>query len=262
MVRSLFSGASGMYAQQLNIDNISNNLANINTNGFKKASVQFQDLMYQTLQEAGSSTGDETAKPVELTVGVGVKPVATQKDFTQGTLTQTGGSLDLGINGDGFFQISMPDGTVNYTRDGSFKMSDDGKIITADGYSLEPALTLPTDTETVSIGTDGTVSVKLYGETSTQVVGQVELARFVNAAGLKSIGNNLYEQTPASGTPITGNPGTSDLGDVRQGYTEASNVSIVEEMVKMIIAQRAYETNSRTVRTADDMLQTATQLKR
>jgi flagellar basal-body rod protein FlgG len=251
-----------MYAQQLNIDNISNNLANVNTNGFKKASVQFQDLVYQTLQEAGSTSGDETQRPTELTVGAGVKPVATEKSFAQGSLTSTENALNLGINGDGFFQITCPDGEVRYTRDGTFKLSSDSQIVTSDGYPLEPAITLPTDTEAVSIANDGTVQVTLYGDSTTQTIGQIELARFINPAGLKSVGGNLYEETAASGAVMTGTPDSSSFGAVKQGYLEASNVSIVEEMVNMIVAQRAYELNSKSVRTADEMIQTANQLKR
>jgi flagellar basal-body rod protein FlgG len=262
MIRTLYSGATGMYAQQLNMDNISNNLANINTYGFKKANVQFQDLIYQTIQEAGSATGEDTERPTELTVGVGVKPVSTQKSFAQGSLQSTSNPLDVAINGDGFFQVTCPDGQTRYTRDGSFKLSSDGQLVTAQGYPVEPAVNIPDDTESVSVVADGTVMVKLYGQTDTQTVGQLELARFVNPAGLKSVGGNLYEASAASGTVVTGTPDTGSYGSLEQGYVEASNVSIVEEMVNMIVAQRAYELNSRSVRTADDMIQAASQLKR
>lgn len=262
MIRSLYSGATGMYAQQMNIDNISNNLANVNTNAFKKTQLHFEDLLYQTVEEAGSVKGDGMTKPVELSIGVGVKPVDTQKVFSGGSLNNTGNSLDIAIDGEGFFTVKRGDGTSYYTRDGAFRMSEEGKITTSDGYYLDPEVTLPADTESVSISPDGIISVKQFGSDSTSEVGQIQLARFINPAGLKSVGGNRYTPTPASGDPMIGNPGNVDMGTTVQGYLETSNVQVVEEMVNMIVAQRAYELNSKSVRTAEAMLETAINIKR
>lgn len=262
MIRSLYTAACGMSSQQMNIDNIANNMANVNTNGFKKASIQFQDLIYQTIKEAGSRSGNETQTPVELTVGVGVKPASTQKSFIQGSLNNTGNPLDVAINGDGFFQITKPDGSIAYTRDGSFKLSSEGRLVNANGFYLEPNITIPADTEAVNITPEGTVLAKIFGEAEPQESGQIELARFVNPAGLKSIGGNLFEQTPASGEPFVGTPGDASFGTLNQSYLENSNVIIVDEMVRMITAQRAYELNSKMVRAADEMISGAIQIKR
>lgn len=260
MMRSLYTAATGMYAEQLNIDNIANNMANVSTTGFKKSLVQFQDLIYQTVKEAGSLTAGDTMRPVELTVGLGVKPVGTQKSFIQGSLVSTGSELDVAINGDGFFQIQKADGETYYTRDGSFKVTEEGRLTNSDGYYLTPDITLPADTESVTITADGYVLATVAG--ASQQVGQIELARFINPAGLKSIGGNLYAATDASGEATTGAPNSTSFGSLEQKYLENSNVVIVDEMVNMISAQRAYELNSKVVRTAEDMISIAVGLKR
>jgi flagellar basal-body rod protein FlgG len=262
MIRSLYTAATGMNAQQQNIDNISNNMSNVNTTAFKKSTIQFQDLMYQTIKEAGSYTTSETKRPVELTIGVGVKSVATQKSFRQGNVNNTGNPLDMAIHGDGFFKVVRGDGEMAYTRDGAFKMDDSGQLVTSNGYYLDPGITIPSDTESINITSDGIILAKLHGEVEAQQLGQVELARFINPAGLKSVGGNLYEQTESSGEALLGNPATGSFGSVEQGYLEGSNVELVDEMVKMIVAQRAYELNSKVVKTSETMLETATNLKR
>lgn len=262
MIRALYSGATGMYAQQLNIDNISNNLANVNTNGFKKSTIQFQDLMYQNLKEAGTATGETTYRPTELTVGVGVKPVSTNKIFTQGHIEFTGNPLDVAIAGDGFFQLSKANGEIVYTRDGTFRINAEGDIVNPDGYFLEPSIVVPYDAESVNITPDGIVQVKIHGMIEPEEIGQLDLVRFINPAGLESVGGNLYRETVASGFPNRGVPGEDLLGQLKQGYVERSNVAIVEEMVNMIIAQRAYEVNSKTVRTSEHLLEIANNLKR
>ncbi len=262
MIRSLYSAATGMYAQQLNIDNISNNLANVNTNGYKKTQMQFQDLLYQTIDEAGTPTSMSSNRPVELAIGVGVKPVATHKVFSQGNLSNTNNSLDLAIEGDGLFQVRRADGQMFYTRDGAFSMNELGQMVTSDGYFLEPDIVFPSNTEAVSISPDGIVTAKVYNETDPIQVGQIELARFINPAGLKSIGGNRYLETVASGSPMLSTPSSEDVGILHQRYLETSNVEIVDEMVNMIVAQRGYEVNSKSVRTAESMLEIATNLKR
>lgn len=262
MIRAMRSAASGMYAQQLYIDTIANNLANVNTTGFKRGRMEFQDLIYQSVQGGGNSSERETVLPLELQVGHGVRPVAVQRSFEQGNILPTGNPLDLSIDGVGFFQITRPDGSVVYTRDGSFKVSPDGSLVTSDGYRIQPNIIIPADTAHIQIARDGTVSVILIGETEPRVVGQLELARFVNPAGLRSLGQNLYQETIASGPPILGNPGSSGMGTISQGFLESSNVQIVEEMVAMIMAQRAYEVASKAIRTAEEMLTIANNLKR
>ncbi len=262
MIRALRSAASGMYAQQLFIDTIANNLANVNTTGFKRAKMEFQDLVYQTLQGGGDSQEVGTVLPTELQIGHGVRPIAIQKNFDQGNILPTGNPLDVSIDGEGFFQVSKPDGTIMFTRDGSFKVSAEGQIVTSGGYNVEPPIIIPTDTVNVSIARDGTVSVVLIGETEPEELGQLELARFINPAGLSSLGQNLMQETAASGPPILGNPGTEGMGQTSQGYLESSNVQIVEEMVAMIVAQRAYEVASKAIRTAEEMLTIANGLKR
>ncbi|MBM3327488.1 MAG: flagellar basal-body rod protein FlgG [Calditrichaeota bacterium] len=262
MIRALRSAASGMYAQQLYIDTIANNLSNVNTTGFKRAKMEFQDLVYQTIQGSGNSSELEAVLPTELQIGHGVRPIAIQKSFEQGNILPTGNPLDLSIDGVGFFQVAKPDGTVVYSRDGSLKISPTGAIVTSDGYNIEPPITIPADTADVMIARDGTVSVTLIGETEPQTLGQVELARFVNPAGLHSLGQNLYKETVASGPPILGNPGSDGMGLISQGFLESSNVQIVEEMVAMIVAQRAYEVASKAIRTAEEMLTIANNLKR
>ncbi|HHU51966.1 MAG TPA: flagellar basal-body rod protein FlgG [Firmicutes bacterium] len=262
MIRALWTASSGMNAQQLNIDTVANNLANVNTTGFKKSRLEFQDLLYQTIRGAGAVTAQGTMIPTPLQVGHGVRPVASTRIFEQGDTTQTGNALDLLIEGDGFFQVEMPDGTTAYTRSGSFKIDSEGRIVTADGYILQPELVVPEDANSIIIATDGTVSVMLTGEDYPDEIGQIELVRFLNPEGLTSIGKNFYRMTPASGDPQYGTPGLDGLGEIAQGYLEMSNVKIVEEMVNMIVAQRAYEVNSKAIQASDEMLQTANNLRR
>lgn len=262
MLRALRSAASGMFAQQLKLDNIANNLANVNTTGFKKATMQFQDLMYQILKPAGTSLQSNQVEPVELSIGHGVRPVANTRSFAQGTLTQTDNPLDLAISGDGFLQVLMPDGTVAYTRDGHIQVNPDGTLVTANGYPLEPDIEIPSDAQQIIVGKDGVISVLAAGETQPDEIGQLELARFVNAAGLTSLGQNLFQETLASGAPIRGEAGKDGFGQIEQGYLESSNVSVVEQMVEMITAQRSYELNSKSIRTAEEMLSNAVNLKR
>jgi len=256
------TAATGMLAQQLNVDTIANNLANVNTTGFKRSKIEFQDLLYQTVQRAGISSMQGAEVPVELQIGYGVRPVATQRIFSQGDITQTNNALDLSIEGDGFFQIMRPDGTVCYTRDGAFKLSADGQIVTSDGFALEPELTFPDGTTEIHITRDGVLSVLAAGENMAQEVGQIELAKFINPAGLKALGRNLFAVTGASGEPLIGVPGTEGLGMLSQGFLELSNVEVVEEMVNMIIAQRAYEISAKAVQTAEDMSSMANNLRR
>ncbi len=262
MIRALKAAASGMLAQQLNLDNISNNLANVNTTGFKKGQMQFQDLMYQVLDPAGMTANQTAPEPVQLEIGHGVRPVAITRSFEQGTLTQTDNPLDLAISGEGFFQILMPDGRVLYTRDGNLEISPDGLIVNADGLPLEPDLRLPPEAQQVIVSNEGILSVLVPGQTLPEEVGQIELARFINPAGLSSVGGNLYQETVASGPPIRGEAAREGFGQVEQGYLESSNVSVIEEMVQMIQAQRSYEINSKSIRTAEDMLAQAVNLKR
>lgn len=262
MIRSLWTAASGMNSQQQNIDVISNNLANVNTTGFKKSRVHFQDLMYQVLREAGAPTTQGTQVPAGIEIGNGVRVTDTQKILTQGSFQGTGNALDLVIEGDGFFQILLPDGNIAYTRDGSFKRDNLGRVVTSDGFFVYPEVYIPEDATSVAVAADGTIAVLLAGDELPQEVGQIELARFINPAGLSSEGRNLFSTTLASGDPIIGNPGSQGLGNISQGYLEMSNVQIVEEMVGMISAQRAYELNSRAIQASDEMLQTANQLRR
>jgi len=262
MIKAMRSAASGMSGQQMNIDNIANNLANVNTTGFKRTSVEFQDVLYQNFRQAGTESAVGATIPTNLAIGYGTKPVATTREFSVGQFQQTGNALDMAISGDGFFQILMPDGTTSYTRDGSFKMSAEGEIVTADGFRMLPEVTVPEDAESVSISIDGEISVLLTGNDEPQSIGNIELARFVNPAGLSAVGHNLYIQTAASGDPITGTPTQDGLGKIEQGYLEMSNVEIVDEMVNMIVAQRAYEINSKVIQTSDDMAQVANTLKR
>ena len=262
MIRSLWSAATGMQAQNLNIDVISNNLANVSTSGYKRSRADFQDLLYQTLRSPGVASSADTEVPSGIQVGHGTRPSATQKIFTQGDFQNTENDLDMAIEGDGFFQVIQPNGEIAYTRAGTFKLDSDGRVVTSDGFPMEPELTIPADTVALSIGTDGTVSVLLYGETAATQIGNIELAQFTNPTGLQSIGRNLFIPTTASGDATAGTPGEEGLGTLAQGYLELSNVSVVDEMVNMIVAQRAYETNSKTIQASDEMLQTATNLKR
>ncbi len=262
MIRALWIASTGMDAQQLNIDIISHNLANVNTVGFKKSRPDYQDLMYQELKSAGASSSPSTQVPTGLQIGQGVRTVSTEKIFAQGNFKQTDNPLDIAIEGDGFFQVTMPDGTIAYTRAGEFKIDRDGRIVTSDGYTLEPQIILPTDALTITISADGIVSVTQPNVSVPTELGNIELVRFVNPSGLQAIGKNLYLATNASGDPIIGVPGTEGIGTLAQGFLEMSNVSVVEEMVNMIVAQRAYEINSKAIQTADDMLQIANTMKR
>ncbi len=250
-----------MYAQQLNVEAIANNLANVNTTGFKQTRVEFQDLMYETLRTTGIPDQQGGTPPAELQVGDGTVPSSTTRDFGQGDLTPTQNQLDFAIQGDGFFRIRMPDGTETFTRDGSFKVSGSGNLVTSNGYILEPSFTIPQDTTGIQLNTDGTVEATISGQTNPVVLGQIQLAKFINPAGLHAIGNDLYQETVASGTPILGNPSSTGFGVIQQGYLESSNVSVVNEMVKMIEAERAYELNSKAIQTANSMLQLANNLK-
>ena len=261
MLRSLFIAATGMEAQKLSIDVISNNLANVNTTGFKKSRADFQDLLYQTIRTPGATSAEGSQIPSGIQVGMGVKPVAVQKIFQQGDFVQTGNNLDTVIEGDGFFQILQPDGTTAYSRSGSFKLDSDGRIVNSDGYPLEPAITIPANTTNISISSDGKISVTQAGSPTPKQIGQIELANFINPGGLNALGKNLFQQTGSSGDPTTGNPGTNGLGTISQGYIEMSNVNVVEEMVNMIVSQRAYEINSKAVQASDQMLQVANNLR-
>jgi flagellar basal-body rod protein FlgG len=252
-----------MKSQQVNLDVVSNNIANVNTAGFKKYRVDFQDLIYQNLRAAGTITGDDNNQvPTGVDLGHGTKVAATQRVYLQGAFQETGNDLDITIQKDGFFQITMPDGTLAYTRDGSFKKDETGRIVTADGYVMEPAITIPENATSITISPDGRVSVTVAGQTDPDEIGQIELARFINPAGLSAIGQNLVVQTAASGEPVVNAPGTEGMGTVVQRYLEMSNVQLVEEMVNMIVCQRAYEINGKAITTSDEMLQTAVGLKR
>jgi len=262
MLRSLFIAATGMEAQKLNIDVISNNLANVNTTGFKKSRADFQDLLYQTVRTPGATSAEGSQIPSGIQVGMGVKPVAVQKIFLQGDFVSTGNKLDVVIEGDGFFQILMPDGTTSYTRAGAFKLDSEGRIVNSDGYPLEPGITIPANATNISIGSDGRVSVMQTGSNTPTQIGQMELAKFINPGGLNSLGKNLFSTSGSSGEPTTGNPSTNGLGTITQGFLEMSNVNVVEEMVNMIVSQRAYEINSKAVQASDDMLQVANNLKK
>ncbi len=263
MIRAMGTAASGMKAQQMNIDTIANNLANVNTTGYKKSHPEFQDLLYEKVMPGGQVDAEGRAAPSRVEVGHGVKLVATNKNFSQGTVVSTSNPLDIMIEGDGFFQVTMPDGTIKYTRDGSFKMDADRSVVTSAGYRLEPAITVPEDAVELSISRDGTFSVMVSGDdANVQDIGQLELARFPNAAGLTARGGNLYGESPASGAPLLGNPGLDGMGETTSGFLEMSNVETVDELVNMISAQRAYELNSKTITMADEMLQTVNRLKR
>ncbi len=262
MIRSLYSAATGMLAQQLQIDTISNNIANVNTVGYKKQRAEFADLMYQTMQYAGTSTSATTISPTGMEVGLGVRPTSIQKIFSQGNFKETSGSLDIAITGDGFFQIELPDGTTGYTRNGSFKLDNNGNVVTSDGYRLIPELVIPADATQITIGADGIVSIMQASQTVSTQIGQIELADFINPAGLHSLGDNNYINTAASGDVIVGIPGINGIGQTRQGFVELSNVQLVEEMTDLITGQRAYESSSKAITTSDEMLQTVNQLKR
>ena len=262
MLRTLWIAASGMEAQTLNIDVIANNLANVNTSGFKRSRADFQDLLYETLRPPGVASAAGNQVPTGIQLGQGTRPVAVQKIFSQGDYEHTQNELDMAIEGNGFFQILQPNGEVAYTRAGAFKLDGEGQIVNSDGYFMEPAISVPTDTTNISIGTDGTISVIQAGENEPTEIGTIQLARFVNPAGLNSIGRNLYLPSSSSGDAIAGTAGEAGFGTISQGYLELSNVSVVEEMVNMIVAQRAYEINSKGIQAADEMLQMANSIKR
>jgi flagellar basal-body rod protein FlgG len=262
MIRAMRTAASGMRAQQMNVDNIANNLANVNTTGFKKSRVEFQDLFYQETRPPGAPAEGSTTAPVGLELGYGALPVSTQRMFQQGELVSTGNPTDVAILGEGFFRVQMSDGREGYTRDGSFKMSADGLLVTTDGYPLSPEIALPDDTKEISIGTDGSVSVTLAQDSTPQTIGQIELVRFVNPAGLSAQGQNLFLATPNSGEPLVGTPTTEGFGRLQQGNLEVSNVEVIEEMINLITAQRAYEINSKAIKASDDMMGMTNDLSR
>lgn len=260
MIRSLWIAKTGLDAQQTQLDVISNNLANVGTNGFKRSRAVFEDLLYQTLRQPGAQSSQQTTIPEGLQIGTGVRPISTARVHTQGNLQQTSNQFDVAINGQGFLQVQMPDGTFGYTRDGSLRMDAQGQLVTSNGFPVSPTVTIPANAQSVTIAQDGTVSVTLQGSATPQQVGTLQLANFINAAGLQAVGQNLYVETAASGTPTSGTPGTNGLGLLSQGYVETSNVNVVEELVNMIQTQRAYEINSKAIQTSDQMLQRLSQM--
>jgi flagellar basal-body rod protein FlgG len=260
MIRSLWISKTGLDAQQTQMDVISNNLANVSTSGFKRSRAVFEDLLYQTLRQPGAQSSQQTQLPTGLQIGTGVRPVATERIFSQGNLQQTSNNKDVAIQGEGFFQVLLPDGTTAYTRDGSFQMDNQGQLVTSSGYVVQPAITIPADAQSITIGRDGTVSVTQPGSAAGTQVGSLQLATFINPAGLEARGENLYVETASSGSPGTNTPGTNGAGLLMQGYTETSNVNVVEELVNMIQTQRAYEINSKAITTSDQMLQRLSQM--
>ena len=263
MIRALYSAASGMEAQQLNLDNIAHNIANANTSGYKMRRAQFQDLLYQNILQPGAAAGQQTVVPTGLQLGLGTRAASNEIVFTQGNFTATENPLDMVIQGNGFFQVRLPSGDLAYTRAGSFHLDRDGNIVTANGDPLEPAITVPPDALTITVSSDGTVSFMQPGQTAAQLGGQIQLATFQNPAGLNSLGRNLFTPTDASGDAIIGTPGGQEgIGSLLQGYLEDSNVSIVQEFINMIVAQRAYEANSKVVQAADEMYQQVNNLSR
>jgi flagellar basal-body rod protein FlgG len=262
MIRALYTAASGMAAQQSNIDNVANNLANVNTTGFKKSRMEFEDLVYQQTKAAGSASSASGEAPIGLEIGLGTRTVATARDFSTGNLQSTSNPLDIAIEGRGFLQVSRPDGTIGYTRAGNLHLSSEGALVTNDGYPIEPQITIPANATSITISSDGVVSVAVTGEAASQQVGTLELATFQNPAGLSAMGSNMFVVSSASGEPTTGVPGSDGVGTVTQGFLEESNVSVVEEMVNMILGQRAYEANSKVVKAADEMLQQTNNLSR
>ncbi|RMH60985.1 MAG: flagellar basal-body rod protein FlgG [Calditrichaeota bacterium] len=261
-MRALKTAALGMSAQQMNVDIIANNLANVNTNGFKKSALEFQDLLYETMR-VGNRDGEKGREnPAGLQVGLGNRAIASTRAFSEGNVTETGNPLDMAINGKGFFQVEMPDGSYAYTRDGALKINAEGRVVTNSGQAILPEITIPENARSISVSQDGVVSVLLNGESEAQELGQIELVSFMNPAGLEAIGGNLFIQTQASGDPVYGAPGEDGMGSVMQGYLEKSNVDVAEEMINLIVAQRAYEMNSKAVKTADELMSMANQLKR
>ncbi|MCX5807259.1 MAG: flagellar basal-body rod protein FlgG [Proteobacteria bacterium] len=262
MIRALWTAGTGMNVQQVNLDVIANNIANVNTNGFKRSRADFQDLMYQTLRLQGTKSEGGNQIPTGIQIGHGAKLAAVQKVFLQGDFQETQNELDIAIEGSGFLQVVMPTGEKAYTRAGSLKRDSDGKVVTSDGYSLEPSTTVPNNTTTISVKSDGTVLAKISSQTDPQQIGKIELANFPNPTGLKSMGKSLFMETDASGAPTTSKPGENGLGTLLQGYLEMSNVNIMQEMVNLIVGQRAYEVNSKAIQAADEMLQMANNIKR
>ena len=260
MIRSLWIAKTGMEAQQTALDAISHNLANTATNGYKRGHVVFEDLMYQNLRQTGANNAEQAALPTGLQVGLGVRPVAMARNFSQGNLQQTGGNLDMAVRGNGFFQIQLPDGSTGYSRDGAFQLNSQGQIVTNGGYLVQPGITIPAQAQSITVGNDGAVSVTLPGQTAPQQVGQIQLAGFINPGGLDPKGENLFAESASSGAPAAGAPGANGLGQLTQGAVETSNVNVVEELVTMIQTQRAYEINSKAVKTSDEMLQKLGQL--
>ncbi|MCB4812334.1 flagellar basal-body rod protein FlgG [Methylovorus menthalis] len=260
MIRSLWISKTGLDAQQTQMDVIANNLANVSTNGFKRSRAVFEDLLYQNIRQPGAQSSQQTQLPSGMQLGTGVKPVATERIFSQGNLQQTENAKDLAINGEGFFQVLLPDGSTAYTRDGSFQVDNQGQMVTASGYTIQPAITIPANAQSITVGRDGTVSVTLPNSVATTQIGTIQLATFINPAGLQSKGENLYVETSASGTASTNTPGSNGAGVLNQGYVETSNVNVVEELVSMIQTQRAYEINSKAITTSDQMLQRLSQL--
>ncbi len=260
MINSLWISKTGMQAQQTQLDVISNNMANVSTNGFKRANAVFEDLMYQNLRQVGAAATEQNNLPTGLQIGLGVRTVATSRSFTQGSLQQSGNQLDLAVNGSGFLQVTMPDGTTGYTRDGSLQTDSQGRLVTSSGFPIAGDITIPAEAQSITVGADGVVSVKLPGNAAPQQVGSIELAGFINPAGLEPMGQNMYAESAASGNPVTGAPGANGLGNLMQGYVETSNVNVVQELVTMIQTQRAYEMNSKAIQTSDQMLQRLGQL--
>jgi flagellar basal-body rod protein FlgG len=262
MIRSLFTAATGMIAQQLNLDVIANNLANVNTTGFKKNKADFQDLMYQIIEEPGTAATQVGTSPGGIQIGLGVRPAAVGKIHSQGDFESTNNPLDIAIEGDGFFQLTLPTGEITYTRSGAFKLDATGALVNSDGYILTPAVNIPPDALSITITSDGFVNVVQPGAPAAQQVGQIQVARFPNPAGLRAMGRNLLNQTESSGQPIISIPGLNGVGTLAQGFVESSNVSVVEEIVQMVTGQRAYEANSKVIQTADQLLSNAINLKR
>lgn len=261
MMRSVYTAASGMQAQQTNIDTIANNLSNVNTSGYKKVRIDFQDLMYETARPAGATLASGGQVPTGLQIGLGTRTADSQRIMTQGVFQQTGNPTDVAIQGNGFFQVKLPDGTLAYTRDGNLKRDAQGNLTTSDGYPIQPQVTIPADATSIVIGNDGQVSVFQAGQTTANAIGTLTLAKFPNEVGLENLGKNLYKETPASGNPTTGNPGTTGFGTMSQGFLEMSNVQVVDEMVNMISAQRAYEINAKVIQGADHLLGVVASLK-
>lgn len=260
MINSLWISKTGMEAQQMQLDMISNNLANVSTNGFKKAHAVFEDLMYQNLRQVGSNTSEQSTLPTGLQVGLGVRTVATSRTFSQGNLQQSSNNLDVAIQGNGFFQVTMPDGTTGYTRDGAFQLDNQGRLVNSNGLLVQGGITVPANATNLSIANNGTVTASVPGSTAPQNIGTITTASFINPAGLEPKGQNIYQESIASGQPNAGNPGSDGLGSLMQGFVETSNVNVVQELVTMIQTQRAYEMNSKAIQTSDQMLQKLGQL--